>query len=114
MRVKNIGVDLVEIKRFRKLPYKKNRTFYEKIFTEEEIKYCLSKNDSYPHFAARFAAKEAALKCLKSTVYKIRDVEIKNDKTGAPQILLKKMKGHFLISLSHTKDQAIAIALWFN
>ncbi|MEK7641176.1 MAG: holo-ACP synthase [Patescibacteria group bacterium] len=109
--MKGIGIDIVEVKRFRDVPYKKGNVFYSKIFSDAEIKYCLSKDDPYPHFAARFAAKEAVLKCLKSTIYKIRDVEISNDKDGIPSVKVKNNKGKFLISLSHTKDQAAAAAL---
>ncbi len=113
--MKGIGIDIVEVKRFRAVPYKKDDVFYSKIFSDAEIKYCLSKDDPYPHFAARFAAKEAVLKCLKSTIYKIKEVEILNDKEGIPFVRLHSRKSlvisHFLISLSHTKDQAAAIAL---
>ncbi|TSC82983.1 MAG: holo-[acyl-carrier protein] synthase [Parcubacteria group bacterium Gr01-1014_19] len=112
--MKSIGIDIVEVKRFRNVPYKKGSVFYSKIFSDAEIKYCLSKDDPYPHFAARFAAKEAVLKCLKSTIYKIKEVEILNDKKGVPFVRLHGRKSlvvsRFLISLSHTKDQAAAIA----
>ena len=114
--MKGVGIDIVEVKRFRKIPYKKNGAFYSKIFSDAEIKYCLGKDDPYQSFAARFAAKEAVLKCLKSTIYKIRDVEIKNDKAGAPVANVKSQKSKIklLVSLSHVKEYAIAIALWLN
>lgn len=115
MNITGIGIDIVEVKRFRKIPYKKDPGFYKKIFTDKEIKYCLSKSDPAQHFAARFAAKEAVLKCLKSTIYKIKEIEILNDKKGVPFVGLHNRKSlivsRFLISLSHTKDQAAAIAL---
>ncbi|MBI2454395.1 MAG: holo-ACP synthase [Parcubacteria group bacterium] len=111
---RGIGVDVEEVNRFRKLPYKGNPSFYKKIFTADEIKYCLSKADPYPHFAVRFAAKEAVLKCLQSTIYKVLDVEIRNNKNGAPNVKVKGQKGKFLISFSHTKNQVAAIALWLN
>ncbi len=114
MTVKNIGIDIVEVKRFRDVPYKKGSVFYSKIFSDAEIKYCLSKDDPYPHFAARFAAKEAVLKCLKSTIYKIRDVEVRNDADGIPSVKIRNNKGKFLISLSHTRDYACASALFVN
>ena len=114
MNIKGIGVDIEDVGRFRKLPYKSNRFFYGKIFTCVEMEYCLSKSDPYPSLAARFAGKEAALKCLRSTIYKALDVEIHNDKSGAPNVKVKGQKGKFLISLSHTKNQAAAIVLWLN
>lgn len=111
--VKNIGVDIAEVQRFRKLPYKSNSDFYKKIFTEAEIKYCSSKDDPYPHFTARFAAKEAVLKALSSTIYKIKGIEILNKNNGAP-FVKTKAKGKFLLSLSHTKNQAIAFVIWLS
>lgn len=114
MSIKGIGVDIEDVGRFRKLPYKSSPSFYKKIFTPSEIKYCLSKADPYPHFAVRFAGKEAVLKCLQSTIYKILDVEIRNSKNGAPSVKVKGQKGKFLVSFSHTKDQAASIALWLN
>lgn len=118
MNLKTIGIDIVEVKRFRAIPYQKDPAFYNKIFTAGEMKYCLSKDDPYPHLAARFAAKEAVLKCLRSTIYKVKDVEVVNDKKGVPSVRVCGPKSlvasRFLVSLSHTKDQATAIAIWLN
>lgn len=114
MTIKGIGIDIAEVGRFRKNSLTKERNFYNKIFTTGEMKYCLSKDDPYPHLAARFAAKEAVLKCLRSTIYKVKDIEVVNDKAGIPGVKVKSRKGKFLISLSHTKDQAAAIAIWLN
>lgn len=114
MNIKGMGVDIEEVKRFRKLPYEGNKSFYKKIFTSAEIKYCLSKANPEQHFTARFSAKEAVLKCLQNTVYKVLDIEIINNKNGAPSVKVKGQKGKFIISLSHTKDQAVVIALWSN
>ena len=36
-----VGIDLVEIKRFKELPYSTNQSFYTKIFSKDEINYCL-------------------------------------------------------------------------
>lgn len=111
--VKGIGVDIADVKRFRKLPYGRNRFSYGKMFTDAEIHYCMTKQDPYPHFAARFAAKEAILKAAGKSIYTLKDIKITNAKTGAPIVKVSK-KNEFLISLSHTKDYAIAFALWIN
>ncbi len=113
-----IGTDIEQIGRFRKLLYKNNQSFYKNIFTLGEIKYCLSKADPYPHFAARFSAKEAVVKAVGGSVYQAKDIEVVNDKDGKPLIKLKtknlKLKTKVLISLAHTKDYAIAFAIWLN
>ena len=116
--ISGIGVDMEEVKRFRGLPYKSQRSFYEKIFTAREIKYCLSKADPYPHFAARFAAKEAVIKAVGKSTFHIKSIEILNNKKGKPEAKIKdrkaKTKNKLMVSLSHTKDHAVAIALWLN
>lgn len=115
-----LGVDIEAVSRFRKMDVVKYRKFYHRVFTKTEIKYCLSKSDPYPHFAARFAAKEAAMKA--SSAYLrlfFRDIAVGNAKNGMPvlKILGKKRtelrnKIHdffFLLSLSHTEDNAVAV-----
>lgn len=113
MTIKGIGSDIEEVKRFRKLPYGSNPAFYKKIFTEQEIKYCLAKSDSHQHFAGKFAAKEAVSKALNQSVYKAKSIEILNDQDGAPTVKVKspKSKVKIIVSISHTKDYAIAVVL---
>lgn len=107
-------MDIEEVGRFRKLPYKSNQSFYKKIFTPDEIRYCLAKKDPYPNFAVRFSAKESIVKATNKLVADLKNIEILNDKNGYPRTNVKKLKGKILISLSHTKNQAIAIAIWLN
>ena len=42
----------------------KHKSFYKKIFTNSEIAYCKKFNDPYPHFAGKFALKEAVQKSI--------------------------------------------------
>ena len=57
------GVDLVEVARLKEA-YERHEAFGEDVFTEAERAYCLKRRNPYPHFAARFAAKEACLKAF--------------------------------------------------
>ena len=114
MNISGIGVDISDVKRFRDLSYSKNKNFYTKIFSGGEIKYCLSKKDPYPHFAARFSTKEAVIKAVGLNLAKVGDIGIINDKNGQPHVKIKKRKFDVLISLSHTKDYAVAFAIWLN
>lgn len=109
--IEAVGVDIEQVGRFRKLPYKSNQSFYKKVFTPAEIKYCLSKADSYQHFAARFAAKEAVIKAVGGSVYGAKDIEVINDKDGKPLARIKNRELGIMISLSHAKEYAIAIAV---
>ena len=40
-----IGIDIVKVSRFKNKPYLSNKKFYSKIFTNNEIKYCLNFKD---------------------------------------------------------------------
>jgi len=105
-----IGTDIVEINRFRQLPHIKNKKFYNKIFTESEIAYCIKYKDPYPHFAMKFAGKEAVIKAIKNKIG-MKDIEI-NYKKSKPCVRILKKKsfmGH--ISLSHDKEYAIAMII---
>src|SRR2546428_10614718 len=64
MRINGIGVDLVNIPRMRDVIDRWRDRFLQRVFTEAEIAYCRPRRDPVPHFAARFAAKEAGLKAL--------------------------------------------------
>lgn len=116
MNIKGIGIDIEEVGRFRKLPYKSNLSFYRNIFTPAEIKYCLSKADPHPHFTVRFAAKEAVIKAMGGSVFKAKDIEVVNNREGRPSIKLQTpgSKPRVLVSMSHTKDYAIAFVIWLN
>jgi holo-[acyl-carrier protein] synthase len=112
--IKGVGIDLVEVERFRRLPYKKYRDFYEMIFTARERRYCLEKEDPARHFAARFAAKEAIIKALNLKIGMIPKIEILHDQNGQPQAKIKNQKVKISVSVSHLKDYAVAIAIASN
>ena len=63
-RVLGIGVDLTQMPRMRRVVARWDERFLQRVFTEQEIAYCRRRRDPIPHFAARFAAKEATLKAL--------------------------------------------------
>src|SRR5687768_18518668 len=62
----SIGVDLVNIPRMRDVIARWDDRFLRRVFTEGEIAYCRGRGDPVPHFAARFAAKEAAMDALRT------------------------------------------------
>jgi len=106
-----IGIDIEETSRFSQKKYSSNIKFYNKIFTENEIKYCLNKSNPYLHFTARFCAKEAAIKATSNTSLKFKDIEIKIKNTK-PTIYINNEQ-IATVSLSHTSNYAIAIVLLF-
>ena len=65
--------------------------FLRRVFTDGEIAYCRARRDPVPHFAARFAAKEAALKALGTGLslgVKWRELEVRRERGQAPSLVL--------------------------
>ena len=115
------GVDIIEVERIKEAICNMKDSFLNRIYTEEEIKYCTNSNQmQYQHFAARFAAKEAVFKALSEYINSRedilwKDIEIINEQGGKPKINIDKLKKHGLdkllsidISISHIKEYAIA------
>lgn len=115
------GVDIVEVARIAEMLEAHANRFRERCFTSGEISYC----ESHParrceHFAARFAAKEAALKALGtgwSEGIAWTDVEVVRSDSGAPSLVLHgpaRLRAGSLglatwsLSISHTRTLAIA------
>lgn len=117
-----LGVDIVEIARMRRILERTPR-FAEKGFSEAERAYCDAHADPAKHYAARFAAKEAALKALGtgfSDGIGLRDVEVGRNPKGRPLIILHGRAEEVAqearvielpLSLSHTADEAVACAI---
>lgn len=112
------GTDIIEIERIKSSIENTGDKFIERVFTDNEIKYCESKkNQKYQHYAARFAAKEAIFKAISNTLddkYSVcwKDFEVINDKQGRPFINLIGIETKDIesidISLSHCKSYATA------
>ena len=106
-----IGIDIIEVSRFRKKQYEENKNFYKKIFVKSEINYCLKFKNSAERFAGKFALKEALIKSIDR---KIRFSEIETSHLKSkPIVRIKKSreKYNFIASLSHENDFAIAVVI---
>jgi holo-[acyl-carrier protein] synthase len=116
----SIGIDIIEVARIREALLRTPR-FRERVFTAAERAYCDSRGAvSAQHYAARFAAKEAALKALQTGWRRgigWQDVEIASRDSGAPYLILHRaVKDLFNasgatvahLSMSHTSEHAIA------
>src|SRR5688572_28394574 len=64
MEIIGSGIDATEISRIAEAIERYGDRFVHRVFTEAEIAYCRRKRDAASSFAARFAAKEAAMKAL--------------------------------------------------
>lgn len=118
--IKGIGVDIIEISRIRQTIETSGDRFLERTFTPREVSYCKSKQNMYQHFAARFAAKEAASKALATGwrgEFSWRDVEITNDEAGQPHMSFagklreRLASSSVLLSISHSDTHVVAVVL---
>ena len=107
-----IGIDIIDVQRFLKKIFKENLTFYQKIFLESEIKYCLRFKSQYEHFAGKFALKESVIKSIPDKI-SFLDIQTSHSKYGPTINLLgkKAKKYSFLCSVSHEKKFAIAVVI---
>jgi holo-[acyl-carrier protein] synthase len=117
-----IGTDIIETERIGKM-VARGRQYLKAIFTEKEIEYCESKARKSQHYAVRYAAKEAILKAL-SVGWRdglaFCDIEVIDDERGSPHVFVHgRVKDLFehhqikqtSISLSHSKESAIAVII---
>ena len=120
---KGLGSDIIEIERIRQTIERHGPHFYNKVFTEQEIDYCLKNQDPALSFAGRFSAKEAIAKALGTGFGKhisFNDISVVNDENGRPYpIFSDSFNEHFdspqiLISISHCKSYAMAVAIWVS
>ncbi len=92
--IAGIGIDLISPERFEKTMAKLGDDFLNRVFTEEEIEYSKPKKNAQQHFAARFAAKEAAFKAFGTGLrgeLTWHDIAVKKDELGAVYI---ELRGH--------------------
>jgi len=122
--ITGIGVDIVRVSRMER--WLENTKLLEKYFHNDEISYVLSgKKNAAERLAVRFAAKEALGKALGTGLSNIslKDIAVINNENGKPQmnlfgsaqnILEKSGAQKIHISLSHEKENAIAMVVLEN
>lgn len=118
--IHGIGVDIIEIHRIKQSIAEYGDSFLKKLFTENEIIYCRSKQFPDQHFAARFAAKEAFSKAIAtgwSGEFEWKNVEVKNDSAGKPSFIFYGKTAEtlnncsVLLSMSHSDSAVVAFVV---
>jgi holo-[acyl-carrier protein] synthase len=122
--ITGLGIDIIQNNRIRESIERFGSRFLNRIYTETEIAYCNGCADPALHFAARFAAKEAAFKALGTgwaAGVKWKDVEVQRLASGKPELLLH---GHaferaramgatkFHVSLTHDQLMSCAVVVF--
>jgi holo-[acyl-carrier protein] synthase len=114
------GVDIAEVGRIKAAVERFGERFLRRVFTAAEVRYCMGKPNSAERLAARFAAKEAGMKAIGTGLrhgVTWQDVEVLRMPGQRPVLKFNGKAAEFAtrlgckrthLSLSHTKEQAIA------
>lgn len=115
--MKSLSIELIDINRFKKIKNQDEKRFLDEGFTELELNLCAGSIES---LAARYAAKKAIIKATRLSEDKAikNQIEIINAESGSPivrtneyikEICRTRNINNILLSLSHTKEYALAI-----
>jgi len=121
MTMRGVGIDAVEIERFRRSLVRTPR-MAERIFTDEERDQLSRSADNVPSLAARFAVREAAMKAMGVGLgaFDFHDVSVVRLESGAPHL---RVQGRALaladslgitdwhVSITHTETVAMAVVV---
>jgi holo-[acyl-carrier protein] synthase len=123
MHILGTGIDIVECLRIARMIELHGELFISRVYTDAEIEYCSTRKAATQHYAGRWAAKEAVLKAL-GTGWRRgiswRDIEVLNDRHGAPIVALhggardvceKAGIRQMHLSISHCRSHAVAYAI---
>jgi holo-[acyl-carrier protein] synthase len=123
MRILGTGIDMIEVERVERVLTRPRigERFRARVFTEREVAYCESRGrPRYQSYAARFAAKEAAMKAMGTGWNRNvgwREIEVVRERGRAPQIVLSGKAAEFArrrnieafhLSITHTATSALA------
>jgi holo-[acyl-carrier protein] synthase len=118
-----IGIDAVDVERFRRT-LERTPSMLQRVFTPAELAYLEGRSDPVPGLAARFAAREAAMKALDQGLgaWGFHDVSIQRDGIGPPRLVVVGRAAEvaasfdvrgWRVSLTHTDTVAMAVvAAW--
>lgn len=104
-----IGIEAIEIERFKKAGERWGDRFYKRIFTRHELSYCLKKRSPHVHLSARFAVKISVMKALNEPLG-FKDIEVRRDGLGLPTVKLKRVVRGVKLKVSITHDAGLSIA----
>lgn len=123
MGIVGIGTDIVEVVRIGRMIERHGELFLNRVFTEDEVRYCQKRKEYIQHYAGRWAAKEAVMKTLGTGWTRgvgWRDIEVCSQKSGQPLLAIRggarevaNQLGitEILITISHCRAYATATAI---
>jgi holo-[acyl-carrier protein] synthase len=113
------GIDIIEVDRVAQAIVRHGERFFDRFYTLQEL---IDSQGRTPALAARFAMKEAVAKALGTGIGKVgwKEIEVQIREGGKPELhlygcaqSLAQELGikYWTISISHTKDHAVAMAI---
>jgi|Deesub1362A_J573_1020465.scaffolds.fasta_scaffold00048_3 holo-[acyl-carrier protein] synthase len=116
----SVGVDIVELERFRQAAERWGLRFLQRLFSPEELSWCQQKARPYESLAVRFAAKEAVMKALGPQGLGFRDILVLSSPEGRPELggterlqqaLHKRGVVRLHLSLAHHGSYGVALVV---
>jgi holo-[acyl-carrier protein] synthase len=118
-----MGTDLIEVERIRQSVDRYGDKFLQRVYTERESAYAMSKRNFAERLAGRFAVKEAAMKAIgtgwrRGVTWK--DFEVVNEPGGRPTLRLTGVAQkvaqtlgakRISVSITHTAQMAMAVVI---
>ena len=121
-----LGLDVAEVDRIEAAITRYGAAFIERLFTPGEAAYCERYKNRFERYAARFAAKEAAMKALGTGWrhgVRWRDIEVTREGSGKPGLRLEGVAREFAdrlgvrnitLSITHSGNLALAQVVFEN
>jgi holo-[acyl-carrier protein] synthase len=121
-----LGLDIAEVDRIEAALTRHGASIIERLFTPAEAAYCERHKGKFERYAARFAAKEAAMKALGtgwSRGVRWRDIEVTREASGKPTLRLAGAAReiadglgvkNILLTITHSGNLALAQVIFEN
>jgi holo-[acyl-carrier protein] synthase len=121
-----LGLDIAEIDRIEAAIKRHGALFLERIYSTREVAYCESHKNKFERYAARFAAKEAAMKALGTgwrRGVRWRDIEVAREPGGKPTLNLQGVAReiaerlgvkNIALTITHSGNFALAEVIFEN
>ncbi len=106
--IEGIGIDIVDVPRFRSAMERWGARFTNRLFTPAELEYCLRQKSPERHLAARFAAKVSLFKALGRTL-RFTGVEVARGESGGPVFRGRDIDEGLRLSLSISHDGRLSV-----
>jgi len=108
--IHGVGIEIVDIERFRLVMERGGRRFLERLFTPAELDYCMRQRRPQEHLAGRFAAKVSVVKAAGAALrLKVRDIEVVRGAGGRPEIRVEGLGARFTVAVSISHDGGLGV-----